>query len=106
MSLKEFDVLGAKTIRGCASSLNLKGCTEPNCLKCKGKDCNKGLVPAKRPLCHHCDSDTNDECGKEIAENGAKPTVCLNFNFRELCYTSVSKSKKIQFDYTQDFRTD
>ncbi|XP_026471292.1 prestalk protein-like [Ctenocephalides felis] len=83
---------GAKTIRGCASSLNLKGCTEPNCLKCKGKDCNKGLVPAKRPLCHHCDSDTNDECGKEIAENGAKPTVCLNFNFRELCYTSVSIS--------------
>ena len=84
------------THRGCTSELESTDCSPQtiNCRECSGKNCNGEIFPSSRLNCVQCNSSSKtDDC--YIPSNSTTADICLNYNFRDSCFSYVDSSKKV-----------
>ena len=84
------------THRGCTSELESTDCSPQtiNCRECSENNCNGEIFPPARLSCVQCNSNSKtDSC--YLSSNATKTDVCLNYNFRDSCFSYVDTSKKV-----------
>ncbi|XP_030384184.1 uncharacterized protein LOC115631548 isoform X2 [Scaptodrosophila lebanonensis] len=70
-----------QVVRGCVADNPCGSANTDTCNVCKDANCNVGIFPEKRRLCHQCE---NSSCNDV---SSASPTPCLLYDAAEKCYT-------------------
>ncbi|XP_034473402.1 uncharacterized protein LOC117780837 [Drosophila innubila] len=82
-----------KVKRGCGVAC---GTGKTNCQTCKKDNCNEGIYPAERKLCHQCSGATCNNVNDNIA------SPCEVYKNDQKCYTIGSDDKTMQRGCTTD----
>lgn len=66
-----------------------------NCKQCSDNLCNGEVFPSNRISCYQCQGNSSDVCYTNLETNTELSYPCENFNFRDSCYTYISKDNMV-----------
>ena len=91
------------THRGCTSELENTDCSPQtiNCKECVKNNCNGEIFPSSRLSCVQCSSSSKTD-GCYLTTKSTNASVCLNYNFRDSCFSYVDSTKKVHRGCSSD----